>query len=730
MAHINKRALMGETKFLEAYSRYSPELGRHEKWEESVERVMDMHKAYYKDKINNELLTLMDEVQDAYSKKLFLGAQRALQFGGPQLLQKHAKMYNCSATYCDRPKMFAESMYLLLCGCGVGFSVQKHHVAKLPTIHKRTSGTKEFTIPDSIEGWSQAIDILIASFMEHPEYPEYFGNKIYFDLSEIRPKGSLISGGFKAPGPEPLRLCLWKIENLLRDELENTKTVRPIVAYDILMYIADAVISGGVRRSATIALFSKDDEEMVKAKTGNWYETNPQRGRSNNSAVLLRDEVTKEEFADIIESVKEFGEPGFIFTADTEHLYNPCVEIGMKGYTEDGRSGFQMCNLTEINGSLTTSEEIFYQQCKVAAIMGTLQAGYTDFKFLAPESKEIVEKEALIGVGITGIMNNPEILTNEKILTQGAEVVKEWNKITAKLIGINQAARTTCVKPSGNSSVLLGCSSGIHGEHAKKYIRHVQLSKDSEIAQKLFEANPGMCEDSVWNAERDYVVAFPVAVPEGSLIKENLLGVKQLEYVKLVQNSWVKNGTNSELCVDKNLTHNVSNTITVDNWDEVTHYIYDNRYSLCGVSLLSSFGDRAYPQAPFTEVLTHQQIIDRYGEQALFTSALIEVGLEAFNGDLWKGCNTVAGFGEILTDSHEHLLKRDFVRRVTKFSKNFKSLEECINCLKDVYILHKWWKIEKNFKEVSFGNLGEREAINVDTLGAQACSGGACEVSF
>ena len=730
MSQMNKRTLMGEIKFLESYTRYLPKLGRYETWEEAVDRVMSMHKTYYKDKMTDELLSLIDEVQEAYSQKLFLGAQRALQFGGEQLLKKHAKMYNCSATYCDRPKMFAESMYLLLCGCGVGFSVQKHHVAKLPTIHQRTKGTKDFTVPDSIEGWSQAMDILIASFMEHPEYPDYFGCKVYFDLSEIRQKGALISGGFKAPGSEPLRLCLQKIENLLNTELETTNTVRPIVAYDILMHAADAVISGGVRRSATIALFSKDDEEMIKSKTGNWYVANPQRGRSNNSAVLLRDKVTKEEFDSIMESVKEFGEPGFIFTSDTEHLYNPCVEIGMKGYTSDGKSGFQMCNLTEINGSVTTSEEIFYKQCKVASIMGTLQAGYTDFRFLSSASREIVEKEALIGVGITGIMNNPDILTNEEILKHGANIVKEWNKITSKLIGINQAARTTCVKPSGNSSVLLGCSSGIHGEHSKNYIRHVQLSKDSEVAQRLFEVNPSMCADSVWNPERDFSVAFPITVKEGSLVKENLLGVKQLEYVKLLQNSWVKNGTNLELCVDKNLTHNVSNTITVDNWEDVANYIYENRYSLCGVSLLSAYGDRAYSQAPFTEVLNYQQIVDKYGEQALFTSALIEVGLEAFNGDLWKGCDTVSGYGEDLTDSHEHLLKRDFVRRVKKFAKNFKSLDECINCLKDVFILHKWWKIEKNFEEVTFDNLGEKDAIDADTLAGQSCSGGACELSF
>jgi ribonucleoside-triphosphate reductase len=729
---VNGRKLMSEAKFYEAYSRYNDEEERYETWDESVSRVIKMHKNFYRDKMTTELSTLLDEVESAYKKKLFLGAQRALQFGGKQLLAHHSRLYNCSASYCDRPNFFGGFFYLLLSGCGVGFSVQKQHIAKLPNIQKRLKSAKTYIVPDSIEGWANTIDVLLSSyFVGGGVYPEYEGRKVYFDLTNIRPKGSFISGGFKAPGSEPLRKALDTIEQIIERELKlgNTK-LRPIIAYDICMHVADAVISGGVRRSATICLFSKDDEEMIKAKTGNWFIDNPQRGRSNNSVALLRNNTTFEEFSTIMNSVKEFGEPAFIWMDDLEFLYNPCCEVGMLPKTVDGRSGFQMCNLTEINGAKSTSKEMFLYQCKVAAILGTIQAGYTNFKFLKDATKEIVEREALIGVGITGMMNNPEILFNEEILREGARVVKYWNKKVAEMIGINQAARTTVIKPSGNSAVLLECASGIHGEHAPKYLRHVQFNKDSEVAQLFMKENPSMCEDSVWNRERDVVVAFPITPSSNSIFKKDLLGVRQLEYVKKVQQTWIEEGTNVELCVHPKLRHNVSNTITVDNWDEVTKYIYDNRNYLCGVSLLSASGDKAYPQAPFTEVLSHSQIIDKYGDVALFTSALIEAGLNAFNNDLWNACSTAMGYGEKLTkDDHSDLLKRDFVRRFHKFATNFVSVEECANCLKDVFNLHKLWKINKNIKNINWTKeLSKKTFTDIDTMGATGCAGGQCEV--
>jgi ribonucleoside-diphosphate reductase alpha chain len=468
---------------------------------------------------------------------------------------------------------------------------------------------------------------------------------------------------------------------------------------------------------------------MIKAKTGNWFIENPQRGRSNNSVALLKSDTTKEEFDKIMESVKHSGEPGFLWFDDLDFMFNPCVEVGMLPLTSDGRSGFQVCNLVEINGAKSINKEVFLKQCKVASIMGTLQAGYTNFDFLKDATREIVEEEALIGVGITGMMNNPDVLFNEEILREGARVVKKWNKIVADKIGINQAARTTVIKPSGNASVLLGCASGIHGEHSNKYFRHVQFNKETEVAKLFIKNNPEMCETSVWNKDNDIVVAFPVDDFSKSIYKRDLLGVKQLEYVKLVQNSWILDGKNQELCKREKLTHNVSNTITVDDWDKVGDFIYDNREYLCGVSLLASVGDSAYPQAPFAEVLSYEEIVNKYGEKSLFTSALIEVGLEAFDGDLWNACNTALGFGEKLNESHTHLLKRDFVRRFEKFSINFKDKEECAKCLKDVYYLHKWWKIEKNIKNINWSlDLGEKKYVDIDTMGAQACSGGQCEI--
>lgn len=357
--------LMADAKFYESYARYDDSLGRYETWEESVERVMAMHRFKYADKLDltvtlppfeemykyldKELDTftlnsLMVVAQQSYGDKYILGAQRALQFGGKQLLSKHAKMYNCTASYCDRTDFFKEAFWLMLCGCGIGFSVQKQHIAKLPGIKPRTKQAKEFVVEDSIEGWADAIGALVSSFFD--EESEYAGRKMQFDTTGVRDKGSLISGGFKAPGPEPLDKALKLIERLIKQELANGATVlRSIVAYDIVMHIADAVIAGGVRRAATICLFSHDDYDMITAKTGAWYTDNPQRGRSNNSAVLLRDSTHFDEFKSIMDSVQHSGEPGFVWTDDLEILFNPCVEVGMYAYTADGRSGWQMCNL-------------------------------------------------------------------------------------------------------------------------------------------------------------------------------------------------------------------------------------------------------------------------------------------------------------------------------------------------------------------------------------------------
>lgn len=731
--------MLSESKFYMGYSRWSDVDNRYETWNESVERVMQMHRTKYKDKMTPVLEELISFAEQAYKDKRVLGAQRALQFGGDQLFKHEARMYNCSVSHCDRPVFFQEAMYMLLCGCGVGFSVQEHHIAKLPKVAKPSNHVKIFVVPDSIEGWADAFGVLLSSyFMANQPFPEYAGKTVHFDFSNIRPKGALISGGFKAPGPDGLSDALRKCEKLLQtltQEAPKTGTVlSPIIAYDFVMHMSDAVLSGGVRRSATICLFSKTDKEMLNAKTGDWYVANPQRGRSNNSVMLLRNEVTREEWAEIMKSVKQVGEPGFIFTDNLEFCYNPCVEIGMLPALK-GESGFQVCNLTESNGAMCNTKEDLLIACKAGSILGTLQAGYTNFRYLSDVSKKIIEREALIGVSITGWMNNPEVLFNEQNMIDGAEEVKHWNRVVADMLGINYAARTTCAKPSGNASVILGTGSGIHGEHSKLYIRNVQMNEQDDVLALIRETNPSMVENSVWSSGgTDYVVSFPVVTKDGSIYKSQLLGVKQLDYVKKAQQFWVEHGTNVDLCVDKNLRHNISNTITVDDWDEVEQYIFDNRQWFAGISLLSAMGDKAYAQAPFTEVFTAEEILAKYGDAAMLASGLIVDGLQAFNQNLWVACDTVNGWGEkIESQSKEHLLKRDWIRRADKFAVNYFNGNklEMTNCLKDCHNLHKWVTITRELKQLSFADeLKEKSYVDANTLGGQSCAGGACEITF
>lgn len=723
------KKLLSDAKFFEGYSRFIDDLNRYETWDEAVDRVMNMHTKFYESKITPELSDYIDKATKAYKEKRVLGAQRALQFGGDQMLKHQLKMYNCLGSYADRPEFFGEFFYGLLCGCGAGFSVQKHHIAKLPKIALRSKQPKTHVVEDSIEGWATSLDVLMSSyFVGGGKHSEFEGRKVYFDLTNIRLKGAKISGGFKAPGPEPLRLSLDKIEYILQGvALKKGERLSPIQVYDICMHTADSVLAGGVRRSATICLFSPDDDEMMSAKTGNWFVDNPQRARSNNSALIVRKSITSELFHKLMGNIKEFGEPGFVFAESTEFATNPCVEIGF--YPQfDGVSGWQGCNLTEVNGGLCTDEELFYLACEAAAIIGTLQAGYTNFKFMPETTKKIFEREALIGVSITGWMNNPNILFDEKILKNGAELVKKTNKTVAKLLGINPAARTTCVKPSGNASVLLMTASGIHAEHSPMYFRNIQLNKETEVAKLIKERNPHMVEESVWSATRsDYVVAFPVIAPKGSIFKDDLLGVKHLEKIKLAQKYWVDVGTDIDLCVDKDVRHNVSNTIVVDDWDEVEEYVFNNRDSFAGISFISMSGDKDYAQAPNTKVIEAKEIIKTYGTGGVFASGLVVEALKAFNNDLWNASATANGFGEnIESHDNENLLKRDWVRRFNKFADNyFKSdKKKAEYCLKDVYILHKWEKAQQHLVDIDWvSELHEKKFIDIDTLGSAACVG-------
>ena len=717
--------------FVSKYARWLEDKKRRETWKEAVERVKNMMHTMYADK------NISDEINWAYDimyKKKILGSQRGLQFGGDPILKRHAKIYNCTSSYCDRLRFFQECFWLLLCGSGTGFSVQKHHVAKLPTLEHnppKDQGTV-YVIEDSIEGWADALGILLSSYFSKPveEFKQYKNCHILFDYSNIRPQGSDLSSGVgKAPGFEPLAKGLEKIRILLDRCISNgQKKLRPVDAYDIVMHSSDAVLSGGVRRSASLALFSADDEEMAKAKTGNWYIDNPQRARSNNSALLLKNETTLEEFETLMESVKEFGEPGFIWSESTEMIFNPCVEIGMWPVDEEsGESGWQGCNLSTINCSSVTDEEDFYERCKAAAIIGTLQAGFTKLDYLGNTSCKIFQREALLGVSLTGIMEKHDLVLSEKVLKQGAKIAVETNKTIADKIGINQAARVTCLKPEGTSSSMLGTSSGIHPHHAKRYIRHVQANILEAPFQHFKNYNPQACEKSSWSANNtDEVIKFPIEVPDGAKLKNQLPAVDMLAVVKETQKNWVNSGKNKSLCTQEYLSHNVSNTVTVkpDEWEEVTKYIYNNRKYFAGISLIPQSGDKDYPQAPFTTVYTSREIVKEYGDAALWCSGLIELGLNSFDNNLWAACDYVSMNQAKEQDSKEKLL---FVTKMKNFAGKYFNgdIKRLTYCMKDVYNWKLYCDLFSSFKKVDYTQLVETED-NTAGIEEVSCAGGAC----
>ena len=626
-------------------------------------------------------------------------------------------------------------MYLLLCGCGVGFSVQKHHVKKLPDIIIKKEGTKKYTIPDTIEGWSDAVGVLVSSyFVDSGLFPEYEGKNVNFDFSEIRPAGSYLSSSSgKAPGPEPLKKALTNIKKVLdkaiKEALFSVKKLEPIHVYDVVMHAADAVISGGVRRSATICVFSPDDEEMALAKTGNWFHDNPQRGRSNNSALLLRDSTTPEQFSSLMQSVKEFGEPGFVWADSTEFVVNPCVEIGLYPIDDEtGETGWQACNLSTINCAKIKTKKEFLESCRAASIIGTLQAGFTSMPYLGEITEKILKREALLGVSMTGIMEQHKICLDPDIQKEGAREVKKANKEIAKIIGINQAARATCIKPEGTASCILGTSSGIHPHHAKRYIRRVQANKMENIYQHFRKTNPRACEESVWSAnDSDDVISFCIEVPDGSKLKNKISAIGLLNYVKSTQQNWVMVGKTDSLCVQPYLQHNVSNTINVkpEEWDEVEKFIYKNRRYFCGVSLLPVSGDKDYPQAPFTTIYLPSEMVSHYGDGAVFVSGLIEVALNLWEDNLWAACDALLGLGQKVKGNG----KKDWADRCQRFADKYMDgdIKSLTYCMKDVYNWKEWVDVKRSYSSVDYTECIEEED-NVVPEHEIACAGGKCEI--
>jgi hypothetical protein len=794
MEEINmdiQRNNLANFTFKQTYAKYLPSKKRRENWSESVDRLMNMHATKFIDTI--EIYEDLNEIEDALKRKEILGSQRSLQFGGKAILDKPWRIFNCTTSFCDRPRFFAESLWLLLCGCGVGYSVQKHHISKLPPVISsdqiNNAQMKVIMIKDTIEGWADALDALIQFYLGQSD------TMPIFNYSLIRKKGAALSHGGKAPGPIPLKFSLQMIEKILVSRAGQK--LRSIDCLDIVCIASDCVLSGGVRRSATIAIFSMDDADMWTAKTGNWWKEAPYRARANISAVALKNKLDKQDFMKkFLDNVPQWGEPGFVFTESTEFCFNPCVSgrtkiltaegyktakqlfeenqktslridprfkqgtfsestdkgvfctgiqdvyrlslengyfvectrnhqiMTSKGWIEAGdllpgdlvhvvlddnvsnvgvspvvsfdfvvkeevydltenkthsfiangvvvhncveismcpmlikdkegqiveeytldlinpenrskyedqgytfQSGWQACNLTEVNASKfkdfsIDSIDAFYVAVKNAVKLGTLQASYTKSEYLGPVSEQIVEREALLGVSLTGLANSAFFFKHEEdraafLLKSLAEFAIVINKQFAKKIGINQAARITCVKPSGTASVILGCASGIHPEHSRRFLRHVQVPADSALVQKFEELNPQAVKNSVWAANgTDKCLIFAVECNPENLFKNDLKATEFLSLVKMVYNSWVKNGNARPKSLEGS-DHNVSNTCNVrpHEWEEAGEFVFDNQEYFCGVSFLGMSGDYDYQQPPFRAVYDHVENQNMYFEE-------------------------------------------------------------------------------------------------------------------
>ena len=560
------------------YARYLPEKKRRETWDELVARNMEMHLRKYpnlKKEIKNNYNFVLD--------KKVLPSMRSMQFAGKPIEISPNRVFNCAYAPIDDWRVFGEIMFLLLGGTGVGYSVQQHHVDELPEIRKpNPKRTRRYLITDSIEGWADAVKHLVRSYF-------FGGSKLRFDYSDIRAKGArLVTSGGKAPGPQPLKECLVKLEGILSEKQDGDR-LSALEVHDMVCHVADAVLAGGIRRAALISLFSADDKEMISCKAGKWWETNPQRGRANNSAVLLRHMITKEFFLDLWKRVEasKAGEPGIYLSNDKDWGTNPCCEIALRP--------FQFCNLTEVNVSNIKGQNDLEERVRAAAFIGTLQAGYTDFHYLRPIWQRTTEKDALIGVSMTGIASG-RVLQDDIDLTAAAQVVKEENARVAELIGINKAARTTCVKPAGTTSLTLGTSSGIHAWHSDYYIRRLRVGKNEPIYWHLSIHHPELVEDEYFRPHDTAVISVPQRAPEGSTLRTES-AFQLLRRVKKITREWVKAGHRT----GQN-AHNVSATISLreNEWSDAGEWMWENRQHYNGLAVLPYDGG-SYQQAPFED---------------------------------------------------------------------------------------------------------------------------------
>lgn len=572
--------ILSDIVIFNKYAKFDPIKGRRETWEEICDRNMSMHIRKYP--------ILKDEILFAYNNyvipKKVLPSMRSMQFAGAPIELSNVRIFNCAYNPIDHPFAFAETMFLLLSGCGVGYSVRKKHIEKLPIIKGPINRYRRFLISDNIEGWADAVKVLVKAYTNGKSDP-------IFDFRDIRPKGALlVTAGGKAPGPDPLRICIEHLRSILNNAIGRQLT--SLECHLICCHISDAVLSGGIRRSACIVGFDIDDEEMLACKTGNWWELHPELGRANNSVVLHRETTTKEDFLSIWKrtELSGAGEPGFYWTNSEDGLTNPCVETFLEPH--------QFCNLTEINASDITTQEDFNNRAKIGAFLGTLQAGYTDFHYLRQQWKETTEKDALLGVGITGIANEHFLALDDD---EAGRLVVEENKRVAAIIGINPAARTNVVKPSGTSSCVVGSSSGIHAWHNDYYIRRIRVGKNEALYKYLLKTNPSLLEDCVFKPHIEAIISIPQKAPEGAVLRtESVFDL--LARVKHFNQNWIYRGH-----ISGDNTHNTSCTISVkdDEWDSVGEWMWENRKYYTGIAVLPYDG-HTYKQAPFENITKEQ----------------------------------------------------------------------------------------------------------------------------
>jgi len=580
------------------YAKFRPELNRRETWEELVDRNKEMHIKKFP-KLKNEI---EEAYKFVYDKKV-LPSMRSMQFAGKPVDINNARIFNCSYLPIDDIASFSEIMFLLLSGCGVGYSVQKHHIEKLPVVRKPLK-SKRYLVGDSIEGWADAVKVLVKSYLRGGALP-------LFDFRDIRPKGAqLITVGGKAPGPEPLKIALVHVQAIL-DRKKDGEQLTSIECHDIICHLADAVLSGGIRRAALIALFNLDDEDMLTCKFGNWWENNPQRGRANNTAVLIKSKIEKDTFLELWKKIElsNSGEPGFIFSNDKDAGTNPCAEINLKPN--------QFCNLCEVNASTVESQEDLNARVKAAAFIGTLQASYTDFHYLRDVWKKTTEKEALLGIGMTGIASG-EVLKYS--LKEAAKIATEENARLAEVIGINKAARVTCVKPSGTTSLVLGTSSGIHAWHDDFYLRRIRIGKNEALYTHLSIHHPELLEDDFFKPNIQAIVTIPQRAPQGSIVRPKETAIELLERIKKFNKEWIKPGHRK----GSNM-HNVSATVNIkqEEWSTVGEWLWENKEYFTALSFLpEDLG--TYTQAPF-ETITEEQFNERVKHlHALDLSKVVE----------------------------------------------------------------------------------------------------------